>query len=180
LTHLVGISHSAFYKMLWKTIEAIRTSTDPHLDNIHFPKTPEKLDEAAQGFEAISFQGAIPNCVSVIDGCHVKIQVPLSTVGPVRSYFSGHHMTHGVNVQAAVDSRWRFQFIGLGGPCVMSDRDALRTCELKELILGIPSPFMAIGDGGYTAYKSLATIYNAYHARWPMYNLLRQPTSNMC
>jgi DDE superfamily endonuclease len=118
--------------------------------------------------------------VSVIDGCHVEIQVPFSTVGPVRSYFSGHHMTHGVNVQAADDSRWRFQFIGLGGPCVMSDRDALRTSELEELILGIPSPYMAIGDGGYTAFESLATIYNAYHARWPMCNLLRQPTSNMC
>jgi DDE superfamily endonuclease len=170
LMHVVGISHSAFYEMVGKTIEAIRTSTDPRLDNIHFPKTPDQLDEAAQGFEAISFQGAIPNCVSVIDGYHVKIQVPPASVGPVRSYFSGHHMNHGVNVQAAVDSRCRFQFIGLGGPGVMSDRDALRTCELEELILGIPSPYMAIGDGGYTAFESLATIYNAYHARWAMYD----------
>jgi hypothetical protein len=62
----------------------------------------------------------------------------------------------------------------------MSDHDALRTSELEELILGKPFPYMAIGDGGYTVFKSLATIYNAYHARWPMYNLLRQPTSNMC
>jgi hypothetical protein len=31
--------------MLLKTIEATRTSTDPHLDNIHFPKTPEELED---------------------------------------------------------------------------------------------------------------------------------------
>jgi DDE superfamily endonuclease len=170
LMHVCGISRAALFQLLWMTIDAIRTSEDPRLNNIHFPQTPEELDEAAQGFEAISYQGAIPNCVSVIDGYHVKIKVPPSSVGAPRAYYSGHHNNYGVNVQAAVDSRCRFQFIGLGGPGVISDRDALRTSELEELILGIPSPYMSIGDGGYTAFESLATIYNAYYARWPVYD----------
>jgi hypothetical protein len=76
LMYLVGCSRSSFYKLLWMTIDAIITSKDPHLDNIKFPETEEERDKASQGFESISYGGAIPNCISVIDGYLLKIRTP--------------------------------------------------------------------------------------------------------
>jgi DDE superfamily endonuclease len=170
LVHVVGVSRSRFYQLVWLTIEAIIQSKDPHLDNIKFPETAEELDVASQGFQSVSYRGAIANCVSVIDGYLVKIRTPPQAVGNVRSYFSGHYQHYGVNVQAAVDSKCRFQFIGVAGPGVMGDRDALRTSKLFDLIKNIPSPYISIGDAGYTAFEALATIFNAYHARNPKYD----------
>jgi DDE superfamily endonuclease len=171
LMYLVGCSRSSFYKLLWMTIDAIITSKDPHLDNIKFPETEEERDKASQGFESISYGGAIPNCISVIDGYLLKIRTPpRSVVGNVRAFFSGHYQRHGVNVLAAVDSKCRFQFLGVAGPGVMSDRDAVRTSGLLDLLRGIPAPYVAIGDAGYTAFEFLATIFNAYFARNLMYD----------
>lgn len=161
----LDISKPHFFRLLWLTIDAIIYSTDPHLDNIHFPTTEEKCHEASQGFQAISYHYAIPNCVSVVDGYNIKIETPSEEVGNVRSYFSGHYQRYSMNVQAAVDSKCRFQFIGVAGPGVMSDRDAVAVCGLLELINRVPAPFMCIGDAGYTAYEAFATIFNAWHAR---------------
>jgi DDE superfamily endonuclease len=170
LIYIVGCSRSYFFELIWLTIDAIIESTDPYLDNIKFPTTREQLDEASQGFQSISFQGCIPNCVTVIDGYLLQIRTPSRLVGNVLSYFSGHYQCYGVNVQAAVDSKCRFQFIGVGGPGVSSDRHALITSKLFNLLKMIPSPYVAIGDAGYTAFEFLAAIFNAYFARNPKYD----------
>jgi DDE superfamily endonuclease len=168
----LGISKSHFYKLLWMTIDAIIYCTDPHLDNIHFPQTEEELHAASEGFESVSYKSAIANCVSVIDGYNLPIKCPSKKdVGNVRSYYSGHYKRYSMNIQAAVDSKCRFQYIAVAGPGVMSDRDALRQCDLFDIIRNLPSPFVSLGDAGYTAFEELATIYTAYYStRFPKYD----------
>jgi hypothetical protein len=45
------------------------------------------------GFQSISQQGCIWNCVAVLDGYHLQIQTPSKTEARnvVRSFFSGHY-----------------------------------------------------------------------------------------
>ena len=157
---LVGISKSAFYETLWRAIYAIFSSKHHELDNIHFPQTFDECTDAAAGFESISHCSAIRNCVSAIDGYLLKIQTPSSAeVGNVRSYFSGHYQCHGVNIQAACDHLCRFTFIGVAGPGVMPDRDAIHQISLGDLIDRLPIGFVCIGDAAYTPTEHLAPIY---------------------
>ena len=133
---------------------------DAVLDNIHFPKTNEECQQAAAGFEEISSGNAITNCVTVLDGYLLSIQTPpAKVVGNVRSYFSGHYQMYGVNVQAACDHMCRFNFIGVAGPGVMSDRDAINQVSLGQLVENLPMGYVAIGDAAYTASEHLAPIY---------------------
>jgi DDE superfamily endonuclease len=80
-------------------------------------------------------------------------------VGNVRSYFSGHYQTNGCNAQAACDAHLRFTFIGLDGPGVMPDCDALKECSLHSLIEQLPLGYVTIGDAAYTATEHLASMY---------------------
>ena len=52
----------------------------------------------------------------------------------VKSYFSGHYQTYGINIQAACDHNCHFLFIGMGGPGVMGDREALKESGLYNLV----------------------------------------------
>ena len=168
---LVGISKTAFYDTLWKTIGAIVKSKHFELDNIQFPQTLDECTEAATSFESISHACAIRNCVSVIDGYLLKIETPTSKeVGNVRSYFSGHYQCYGVNVQAACDHSCRFTFIGVAGPGVMPDRDAINEISLGELIRKLPVGFVCIGDSAYTPSESLAPIYFGNSAKQKRYD----------
>jgi hypothetical protein len=80
-----GISTASLYRVIWKCIDAINAC--PELD-IHFPTTKDEVIKAAQGFQSISTQGCIWNCVSVVDGYHLQIETPSKTeVNNVRSFF---------------------------------------------------------------------------------------------
>ena len=59
-----GISVASFYRVFWKTIGAI---------------TRDDARDAALGFQSISQQGCIWNCVAVLDGYHLQIQTPSKT-----------------------------------------------------------------------------------------------------
>jgi hypothetical protein len=96
-----GISVPSRYRVIWKCIDAINTCDELA---IKFPTTLDEVKEAAREFESISTQGCFWNCVSVIDGYILKIQTPSKNeVKNVRSFFSGHYQTHGLNIQAACD-----------------------------------------------------------------------------
>ena len=98
-----GISKASFYQVIYKTMDSICRA--PEL-SIKFCETVEECLEAAEGFQQCTIGGCINNCVSVIDGYHLEIETPSkSEVGNVRSCFSGHYQTHGVNVQAACEVR---------------------------------------------------------------------------
>jgi hypothetical protein len=69
-----------------------------------------------------------------------------------------------VNVQAACDHNCRFQFIGVAGPGVMGDRDAIKEIPLAQLIDKLPGLYCVIGDCAYTASEHLVPIFGGGHA----------------
>ncbi len=152
-----GISVASLYRVVWKCIDAINAC-----DNlaVKFPTTLDEVKEAARGFETISTQGCIWNCVSVIDGYLLQIQTPSKNeVKNVKSFFSGHYQTHGLNIQAACDHHCRFTFLGVAGPGVMGDRDAINMVKLGSLVEGLPGLYCVIGDCAYTPSEHLVPIY---------------------
>jgi DDE superfamily endonuclease len=158
-----GISTSSFYHIIWETISVIINC--PQL-SINFPSTIEQVYEAAEGFQSISSNDAIINCVTVVDGYHLKIKTPAkSAIANTRSCFSGHYQSYGLNVQAACDHQCRFLCIGVAGPGNMGDRDAVNEIALGRLIESLPGKFCAIGDCAYTATEHLVPIFRGDLAR---------------
>jgi len=104
----VGITRPSFCRVVWQVIRAINNCTEL---NIIFPATQEDFDALADGFTSLSTGEAITNCVGVIDGYHLEIEVPpKDVVRNVRSCYSGHYKTYGVNVQAIADYNSRFLY----------------------------------------------------------------------
>jgi hypothetical protein len=154
-----GISKASFYRILWQTIRAIATSKAKELQ-INFPQTEEECAKAARGFQSISHQGVINNCVGVGDGFLLGIATPpKSQVSNVRSFFSGHYKCSGLNVQAAGDHHSRFIYIAVAGPGVMGDNDAIGECSLGKLIENLPTGYVVIGDAAYTPTEHMVPIF---------------------
>jgi hypothetical protein len=94
----------------------------------------EECIKAAEGFALISSNSVIDNCVGVLDGYHMEIITPSSkSVNNVRSFFSGNYKTHGLNIQACVDHNCKFTFLGVAGPGVMGDREAINQVKLGRI-----------------------------------------------
>jgi len=155
--YFCGISKTSFYFVVWRTIQAINRCVGL---NIFFPKTVEECDHAAQGVRSVSNGEAIDSCVVVIDGYHLEIHAPpKKTARTVRSYFSGHYQSYGLNCQAACDHHSRFNFFGVAGPGVMSDRDAVKQVPLAELIEQLPGLYCAIADCAYTPTEHMIPVF---------------------
>ena len=132
---------------------------------ISWPNTKEKAVETAAGFSSISTNHVITECVAVLNGYHMAITTPLKKeVHNVKSYFSGHYQTYGINIQVACDHNCHFLFIGMGGPGVMGDREAVKESGLSELVEKLPSLHYCIGDCAYTLTEHLIPIYGADNA----------------
>ena len=160
-----GISKPSFYRCLWLTIDAINNT--PALD-LHFPQTPEECEKAARGFQSISSNNAITNVVNVVDGFHMQTPAPSrKDVENVRAFFSGHYQTYGVNVQASCDHNCRFGFIGVAGPGVMGDREALNQVSIGKMMEKLRGVYCVIGDCAYTPTEHLVPIFRGENARIP-------------
>ncbi len=121
---------------------------------------------AAECFASISSQGCIWNCVAVIEGYHLQIKAPSKNeIKNVKSFFSGHSQTHGINIQAACNHNCRFVFIGVAGPGVMGDRDAIHQIRLGSLIQSLPGLYCAIGDCAYTPSEHLVPLFRGENAK---------------
>ena len=79
----------------------------------------------------------------------------------------------GLNIQAAYDHHCRFTFLGVAGPGVMGDRDAIDMVKLGSLVNGLPGLYCVIGDCAYTAIEHLVPIYGGEMAK-------RNDTSIFC
>jgi hypothetical protein len=142
---------------VWKTIRAINRNASL---SIKFPASVDECRDAALGFQSISQQGCIWNCVAVLDGYHLQIQTPSrAEARNVRSFFSGHYQTYGVNVQAACDHNCKFSFFGVAGPGVLGDREAIHQIPLGRLVEELPGLYCAIGDCAYTPTEHLVPIF---------------------
>ena len=101
-------------------------------------------------------------CVTVLDGYHLQTITPSKKeVHNVQLYFSGHYQTYGVNIQAVCDHNCHFLFIGVTGPGVMGDRQAIHECGLSRLVESTRGVLYCIGDCAYTPSKKLLPIYRS-------------------
>ena len=150
-----GISVAAFYSSVWTTINAINKAIE-----IKFPSLPEDCANLASGFESVSHDGVIKNCVGAVDGYLLAIHTPRKKHAKnVRSYFSGHYQRYGINIQACCDSHCRFTFLGIGGPGVTKDRQAVKESGLFALIDNLPPGYVCIADSAYQPTESLVSIF---------------------
>ena len=150
-----GISVTSFYTIVRRTINAINECI-----NISFPSSAEECALAAAGFEEVSHDGVIKNCIGAVDGFLLSIRVPPKKLAHnVRGFFSGHYQKYGINIQASCDVNCRFTFVGLGGPGVTADRVGVHTSGLYEKIEAIPQGYIVIGDCAYQPTEKLVPIF---------------------
>jgi hypothetical protein len=163
--YFTGMSSSSFYRILWKTIEAINNCSDPYI-KIKFPKTEPECNTLAKGFMSVSTNGCIQNCVAAIDGYLLAINAPAKKKDGinVRSFFSGHYQRYGVNIQAACDHHSRFLFVAVAGPGQMGDRMACNECGLYDLVENLPGRYAAIADCAYKSTEHMIPIYGGNDA----------------
>ena len=91
--------------------------------------------QSVAGFSSISTNRVMTECVAVLNGYHMEIVTPpKNEVHNVKSYFSGHYQTYGINIQVMCDHNCHFLFIGVGGPGVMGDREAVKESGLYDLV----------------------------------------------
>ncbi len=104
--------------------------------------------------------------MAVIDGYHLQIRPPSKfKVRNIKSFFSGHYQAYGLNIQPACDHSCPFLFIGVAGPGVKGNRDAIKQIRLGSLIESLSGLHCAIGDSAYTAIEHLVPIFRGENAR---------------
>ena len=166
--YFVGISQPLFYHVLWKTIKAINSCIELQ---ISWPSTKERQLECATGFTCISTNWALCECIAVLDGYHVQTTTPSKKeVCNVRSYFSGHYQTYGVNIQAMCNHDCHFLFIDVADPSVMGDCQAFHECRLSELVESTRGILYCIRDHAYTPTEKLIPIYRSEQAAKERYD----------
>ena len=163
-----GISETSFYSSIWWVLDLINKCTQLE---IHFPQTAAECQAAAKGFRSVSSGDAITNCVSVVDGLLVCIATPTKKEAKnARSFFSGHYQAYGMNIQGACDYLSRFTFLGVAGPGVMADREAIEQVPLNGMIHRLPGSFCVIGDCAYRPSEHLVPIFGGASALDPLHD----------
>ena len=153
-----GISISSFYNCIYRCIEAILLC-----DALSYslPTTVNEIEEAANGFKALSTHGVIDGCVACMDGLLLSIQTPArDETGNVKAYFSGHYQAYGMNLQAAWDSQCRFVFAALAAPGGVNDIMAYRKTGLHIYCQNLPTGKYIIGDNAYVCSEHVLTPFS--------------------
>jgi DDE superfamily endonuclease len=90
----------------------------------------------------------------------MEIEAPShKIVGNVRAHFFGHYQRYGVNIQACCDHLSRFTYIGLAGPGVMNDNQAIHQISIGKKIANLPFGWCVIGDAAYSVTEQLVPMY---------------------
>ena len=155
----VVISSASFYCVIWKTMYVIVQCEELQ---ILWPNTKERAVETVAGFSSISTNHVMTECAAVLNGYHMAITTPpKKEVHNIKSYFSGHYQTYGINIQVACNHNCWFLFIGVGGPGIIGDREAVKESGLSKLVEKLPGLLYCIGDCAYTPTEHLIPIYGA-------------------
>ena len=153
-----GISTPSFFRIVHLCMDAILLC--PELA-FAFPSTVSEVRDASNAFRSISTNGIIDGCVGCIDGLLMKIQTPSrSKTGNVKSYFSGHYQTYGINVQAACDAKCRFISVCIAAPGGTNDIAAFRKCPLFQEVQSLPIGNYIIGDNAYVCTENILTPFS--------------------
>ena len=112
-----GVGKSAFYKLLWSTIEGINKVIK--MDGIPI-KNHSALAELSAGFERLN-SGALVGCVGAIDGIAIEIckLTPWDTFFPKQ--FMNRKGFFSINCQAICDANLRFTWCSLKSPGMVYD-----------------------------------------------------------
>jgi DDE superfamily endonuclease len=163
---IAGISVSSFYRVMGCCVRAIlQCQTLAY----HFPQTPSDICKAADAFRALSTHQFLVGCVGVMDGILIRIKVPsASEVGHVKSFYSGHYSSYGINVQAACDHQCRFIEACVVAPGGHNDITAYRKSTLPELINKLPTGYYVIGDNAYICSEKLLTPFSGDNKNDPV------------
>jgi hypothetical protein len=140
---LSGFSVASFYRVVYKTLRAIAQC---HQMEIIFPQTRLECQSLAAGFEIISYNAAIINCVGYIDGYLLHTPTPPKNGQEMLVVFSGHYQCSGINIQAICDSHCPSTYFGIAAPGSANDQDAIKECEANDLISNLPSEYVIIAD----------------------------------
>ena len=153
-----GISVRSFYRIVHLCMDAILLCPDLAFS---LPVTATEIADALTAFKAISSKGVIDGCVGCVDGLLMKIQTPSnSEVGNVKSFFSGHYQTYGINVQAACDAKCRFISVCIAAPGGTNDIAAFRKSPLFQLVQNLPIGNYIIGDDAYVCTEKILTPFS--------------------
>jgi DDE superfamily endonuclease len=154
---LTGVSVASFYRVVYRCLRLIIACKE--LD-LKLPRTEEECVEVANGFRSISFNEAIMNCIGAIDGYLLRINTPSKKeAGNVKSYYSGHKQSHGINIQAMCDHHSRFLFFSVAAPGSVNDREAVKESGLLEKLEQLPKEFIVIGDAAYEPSERLVPMF---------------------
>jgi DDE superfamily endonuclease len=154
---ITGVSIASFYRVIYRTLRLIVNCKQLE---IKLPQNEAECQQVAEGFQSISYKGAITNCIGVIDGYLLRINTPTrSDAGNVRSYFSGHYQCHGINVQAICDHHSRFTFVSIAAPGSVNDRDAIQENNLLNALDKLPKIYVVIGDAAYAPSERIVPMF---------------------
>ena len=160
-----GVSVTTFYVYVHKCIYAILNTKELLYK---FPETQEECNEASRSFQKLSTHGMIDGCVACLDGFLLQIKTPNTTeTANVKSYFSGHYHTYGINVQAACDSRCRFVYVSVNAPGGTNDIRAYDKSTLPKKVNALPLGKYVIADNAYVCSDKLLTPYHGEERRDP-------------
>ena len=125
--------------------------------DINLPATPAEWETVRKGFSNRSTNGIMSGCVGALDGYLQRINAPWRReVGNVKSYYSGHYESFGINCQAACDIRLKFLFFGVVAPGKTNDNAAFPLCkDLVKAIKNLPVGTYFVGDAAYSLAENL-------------------------
>lgn len=127
---------------------------------IIFPQTRLECKRLAAGFEIISYNASIINCVGCINGYLLLTPTPTKKwAGNDCSFFSGHYQCSGINIQAICDSRCRFIYFGMAAPGSANDQDAIKAFFAYDLVNILPTGYFIIADSAYKESEHLVLMF---------------------
>ena len=101
--HIFGLSYAEAYRSINDFLFAV---LDSPLLTIQFPESPAKWEDIRRGFHRNSDHNVFTGCVGAVDGFFQRTKAPTKKeAGNVRSYYSGHYESYGLNCQAACGIR---------------------------------------------------------------------------
>jgi hypothetical protein len=142
---IYNVSRSEAYRCVEQFINAINLA--PELA-IKMPETTEEWETIRKGFANASSNGIMQGCLGAIDGYFQPTICPRkSKVKNIKSYYSGHYESYGLNCQAVCDVRLRFLFFGVVAPGSTNDAAAFPLCcDLVKMIKKIPKGCYLVGE----------------------------------
>ncbi|KAE9113428.1 hypothetical protein PF007_g10749 [Phytophthora fragariae] len=126
------------------------------------------MQAAASEFAAISSNNILTGCIGCLDGWLCEIKAPSSNEVPdVSSFFFGHYLTYGINVQAMCDASCKFIGYCFNSPGKVSDSVAFKKWQVSEDITELPFGFYVIGDNAYLLAPSMLVPFTKPEIKTP-------------